>query len=256
MAGFKQHVEVLPTPVDQARIAGQMIAAAAVLSISKRGFFRIALSGGQTPSAVYAALAQDENLDWNRWQIFWSDERCVPPTSPESNYRLVKETLLDPLAERGKFPLMVVRMAGEGDPDAAAADYERAVIESVPANPRSGAGSLPRFDLLLLGIGADGHTASLFPHSPALNEQTRLVVANPVAKLHTTRLTFTFPLINAARRILMLVNGANKAAAVDAILAGPTDAMSLPSQSIHPMDGTLTWLMDVAASRLILKGKR
>jgi 6-phosphogluconolactonase len=253
MAGFQQNYAVLPTPAEQVRVAQEMIAAAANISIGRRGFFRIALSGGQTPRPVYEALAQDENLNWERWQIFWSDERCVPPTSVESNYRLVKESLLDPLAERGHAPRMVVRMVGEGDPAAAAAAYERAIIESVPANPRSGAGNLPRFDLLLLGIGADGHTASLFPDTPALYEQQRLVAANPVAKLGATRLTFTFPLINAARRVLMLVNGGSKAAALAAILSGPPDPQGLPSQSVRPLDGTLTWLVDEAANAQLKK---
>jgi 6-phosphogluconolactonase len=247
MRGFRQSVEVLPTPADQIAVAQRLIAAAAAVSIGRRGFFRVAMSGGTTPGPVYEALAQGENLNWERWQIFWSDERCVPPTSPESNYRLLKHTLLDPLARRNWSPRMVVRMAGEGDPEAAAAAYERAVRESVPSNPRSGAGDLPRFDFLLLGIGADGHTASLFPHTPAVNERERLVVANPVPKLGATRLTFTFPLINAARRILMLVNGAAKATALREILQGPPDPQRLPSQLIHPSDGTVTWLVDEAA---------
>lgn len=247
MRGFRQNIEVVPTPADQARVAQQLIAAAANVSIGKRGFFRVALSGGATPRPIYAALAAGENLNWERWQIFWSDERCVPPISPESNYRLVKETMLDPLAQRGWAPRMVVRMAGEGEPDAAAAAYERAVRESVPANERSGAGDLPRFDLLLLGIGGDAHTASLFPHTPALDEQERLVVANPVPKLNTTRLTFTFPLINAARRLLVVVNGESKAAALREILTGPPDPQRLPSQRLHPVDGTITWLVDEAA---------
>lgn len=247
MRGFRQHVEVVPTPADQAQVAQQMMAAAAAVSIGKRGFFRVALSGGATPRPVYTALAEGENLDWEHWQIFWSDERCVPPTSPESNYRLVKETLLDPLAQRNWSPRMVVRMAGEGDPAAAAADYERAIRESVPANRHSGAGDLPRFDFLLLGIGADGHTASLFPYTPAVDEHERLVAANYVPKLNTTRLTFTFPLINAARRVLVVVNGAGKAAALREVLAGPPDPQRLPSQLIHPLDGTVTWLVDAAA---------
>jgi 6-phosphogluconolactonase len=247
MRGFRRHIEVVPTPEDQARVAQQLIAAAANVSIGKRGFFRVALSGGATPRPIYTALAAGENLNWERWQIFWSDERCVPPVSPESNYRLVKETLLDPLAQRHWSPRMVVRMAGEGEPEAAAAAYEHAIRESVPANPQSGAGELPRFDLLLLGIGGDGHTASLFPHTSALDERERLVVANPVPKLNTTRLTFTFPLINAARRLLVVVNGASKAAALAEVLAGPPDPQRLPSQLLHPLDGTITWLVDEAA---------
>jgi 6-phosphogluconolactonase len=247
MRGTRQQVEVVPTPADAAAVAHQLIAAAANVSIGKRGCFRVALSGGATPRAVYTALAAGENLNWSRWQIFWSDERTVPPTSPDSNYRMTKETLLDPLARLDGAPRIVVRLAGEGNPDAAAAAYERAIRETVPANPTSGAGNVPRFDLLLLGIGADGHTASLFPHTPALDETERLVVANPVPQLDTTRLTFTFPLINAARRIVVLVTGENKAAALRAVLHGPRDPHRLPSQLLHPVDGTITWLVDEAA---------
>lgn len=247
MRGTRQQIEVVSTPADLAVVAQQLIAAAANVSIGRRGFFRVALAGGSTPRAVYAALAAGENLNWERWQIFWSDERCVPPTSPDSNYRMAKETLLDPLTRQGDAPRMVVRLAGDGDPDAAAAAYERAVRETVPANPDSGAGQLPRFDLILLGMGADGHTASLFPHTAALAETERLVVANPVAKLDTTRLTFTFPLINAARRVLVLVAGADKAPALHEVLSGPRDPALYPSQRLHPVDGTVTWLVDAAA---------
>ncbi len=247
MRGTRQQVEVVPTPAAAAAVAQQLIAAAAAVSIGKRGFFRIALAGGSTPRAVYTALAGGENLNWQRWQIFWSDERCVPPTSPDSNYRMAKETLLDPLARQNQAPRMVVRLAGDGDPDAAAAAYERAVHETVPANPNSGAGSIPRFDLILLGMGADGHTASLFPHTAALAETERLVVANHVPKLDATRLTFTFPLINAARRVLVLVGGSDKSAALRQVLAGDRDPDLYPSQRIQPVDGTLTWLVDEAA---------
>jgi 6-phosphogluconolactonase len=247
MCGTRQQIEVVPTAAGAADVAYQLMAAAANVSIGKRGCFRVALSGGATPRPVYAALAEGENLNWSRWQIFWSDERTVPPTSPDSNYRMAKETLLDPLARRNQAPRVVVRLAGEGDPEAAAAAYECAVHETVPANPQSGAGSLPRFDLLLLGIGADGHTASLFPHTPALDETERLVVANPVPQLDTTRLTFTFPLINAARRIVVLATGAGKAAVLRDIFKGPYDPQRLPSQRLYPVDGSITWLLDAAA---------
>jgi len=247
MRGTRQQIEVVPTPTDLAVVAQQLIAAAANVSISRRGFFRVALAGGSTPRAIYTALAAGANLNWERWQIFWSDERCVPPTSPDSNYRMAKETLLDPLTRQGDAPRMVVRLAGEGEPEAAAAAYERAVRETVPANPDSGAGDVPRFDLILLGMGADGHTASLFPHTAALAETERLVVANAVPKLDTTRLTFTFPLINAARRVLVLVAGADKAPALHQVLSGPRKPDLYPSQRLHPVDGTITWLLDAAA---------
>jgi 6-phosphogluconolactonase len=225
-------------------VAVELITAAAAISVNRRRFFRVALSGGSTPKPVYAALAEDRDIDWQPWQILWSDERCVPPTSPDSNYHLVKEALLDKLA---RPPRMVVHMSGDSEPNAAAADYERAVRELVPANPNSGAGDIPRFDLILLGMGGDGHTASLFPGSPALVEQERLVVANPGPPPHTTRLTFTYPIINAARRVLVLVSGEDKAETLRDVLNGPPDPSRLPAQAIHPVDGVVTWLVDEAA---------
>ncbi len=236
-------VRVTPTADDLAHVACEIIAAAATASIGRRRFFRIALAGGSTPRAVYRLLADDPYMDFRRWQIFWSDERCVPPTSPESNYRMAKETLLDRLAEP---PALVFRMAGEGDPDAAALAYERAVRELVPPNPAAGTGETPRFDLILLGMGADGHTASLFPGSPALAEQERLVVAT-AAPTGQPRLTFTYPLINAARRVLILVSGAEKAATLRAVRTQPPDPNRYPVQGVNPVRGNLTWLVDAAA---------
>lgn len=236
-------VRVTPTADDLAHVACEIIAAAATASIGRRRFFRIALAGGSTPRAVYRLLADDPYMDFRRWQIFWSDERCVPPTSPESNYRMAKETLLDRLAEP---PALVFRMAGEGDPDAAALAYERAVRELVPPNPAAGTGETPRFDLILLGMGADGHTASLFPGSPALAEQARLVVAT-AAPTGQPRLTFTYPLINAARRVLILVSGAEKAATLRAVRTQPPDPNRYPVQGVNPVRGNLTWLVDAAA---------
>ncbi len=167
MRGTRQQIEVVPSPADLAAVAHRLIAAAANVSINRRGFFRVALAGGSTPRAVYAGLAAGENLNWDRWQVFWSDERCVPPTSPESNYAMAKAALLDRLA---RPPALVFRMAGEGNPDAAAVSYERAVRELVPPNPAAVTGQTPRFDLVLLGMGEDGHTASLFPGAPELAE--------------------------------------------------------------------------------------
>jgi 6-phosphogluconolactonase len=239
----KQLVKVVPAAGDLAHVACEMIAAAATASVGRRRFFRMALAGGTTPRAVYKLLAVDPYMDFRSWQIFWSDERCVPPTSPESNYRMVKTALLDRLAEA---PALIFRMAGEGDPDAAATAYERAVLELVPPNPAAGTGETPRFDLILLGMGADGHTASLFPGSPALAEQERLAVATQ-APTGQMRLSFTYPLINAARRVLILVSGAEKAATLRAVLKGPHDPNRYPVQGVQLVRGNLTWLVDAAA---------
>ena len=156
---------------------------------------------------------------------------------------MAKESLLDRLAEP---PALIFRMAGEGDPDAAALAYERAVRELVPPNPAAGTDETPRFDLILLGMGADGHTASLFPGSSALTEQERLVVATP-APTGQMRLSFTYPLINAARRVLILVSGAEKAATLHAVLKGAHDPAHHPVQGVQLVRGNLTWLVDAAA---------
>ncbi|HRW47696.1 MAG TPA: 6-phosphogluconolactonase, partial [Caldilinea sp.] len=145
----------------------------------------------------------------------------------------------------------VFRMAGEGNPDAAAISYERAVRELVPPNPAAPTGQTPRFDLVLLGMGADGHTASLFPGTAALDERERLVVANHVPQLDTTRLTFTYPLINAARRVMILVSGESKAATLRNVLAGPQDPARFPVQGVNLHKGNLTWLVDGAAYALV-----
>lgn len=239
----KRSVEVTPTADALARVACELIAAAAAASIGRRRLFRIALAGGSTPRAVYRLLADDSYINFRQWQIFWSDERCVPPTDAASNYAMAKAALLDRLATP---PALVLRMAGEGDPAAAAAAYARTVRELTPPNPAAGTGETPRFDLILLGMGADGHTASLFPGAPALDEHARLVVATP-APTGQMRLTFTYPLLNAARRVLILVSGAEKAATLRAVLQGPHDPARYPVQGVNLVRGNLTWLVDAAA---------
>ncbi len=236
-----EHTEVVPDKESLVNVACELITAAAAISIGRRGFFRIALSGGSTPRAVYAALAQDRDIDWRRWHLFWGDERTVAPDAQESNYRTVKETLLDQLSVQ---PGIVMRMLGEADPAAAAASYAAAIEELIPANYHSPTAGTPRFDMILLGMGNDGHTAGLFPNTAALHEKSRYVVANSVPQLNDTRLTFTIPLINASRRVLVLVSGANKAEKLQEVLTGPVDADRLPSQSIHLIAGNLVWLVD------------
>ena len=171
MPEMRREIQIVPSPQALTQVASELITAAAALAIGQRQFFRIALAGGSTPKAIYATLAADAFIDWRPWQIFWSDERCVPPTAPESNYRMAKEAFLDRLTTP---PRWVLRMAGEGDPAAAAVAYERSVLELVPANPAAGTGYVPRFDLILLGMGSDGHTASLFPYTSALAETHRI----------------------------------------------------------------------------------
>jgi 6-phosphogluconolactonase len=213
-------------------------------AVSERGVFRIALSGGSTPKRLFGVLAARgaATLPWEHVDLWWGDERTVPPDDAESNYRMARESLIDPL----QLPAANVhRMAGEvADHDAAARAYERELVGAL--------GSPPIFDLILLGMGPDGHTASLFPGSPGLGETARWVVANPVTSplVHgsTTRLTLTAPAINAARHVRFLIAGADKAAVLAEVLEGPRDPARLPSQLIEPHTGDLAWLLDTAAA--------
>jgi 6-phosphogluconolactonase len=242
-----RRVEVLPGLDDLVYVAAEMVRAASLISIARRGAFRIALAGGSTPRPLYEVLAADPDIDWRKWHLFWGDERPVPPIDPGSNYHMARAALLDRLEQP---PGLVIRISGELAPDEAALRYEHSVRELVPyGNPTTSL--LPRFDMILLGMGDDGHTASLFPGTPALQESERLVVANPVAKLDTTRITFTYPLLNAARRLLIMVSGAQKAQALRDALIGPYNPQQLPVQAVNPVDGQLTWLVDDAAFALV-----
>jgi 6-phosphogluconolactonase len=232
------------------RAAADDLAAIARASVAERGRCIIALSGGSTPRRLFQVLVGRgaDALPWRSLDLWWGDERTVPPDHADSNYRMAREALIDPAAAFGLAASQVHRMAGErADHAAAAADYERALVAAL--------GTPPRFDLVLLGMGPDGHTASLFPGSPALAQTTtpaQWVVANPVTSplVHgtTTRLTLTAPAINAARHIRFLVGGADKAASLAQVLTGPRDPARYPSQLIAPTDGDLVWLIDTAAA--------
>lgn len=234
-------VQVVEDGEALAREGAARILAAAEKAIDERGRFTLALAGGNTPRAVYERLAR-EQANWEKWLFFWSDERCVPPDSPDSNYGMAHDALL---ARLPAAPAGVWRMAGEQEPAAAAQEYAEAVRgEVAPAHP----GGLPTFDLLLLGLGDDGHTASLFPHTAPLDERRRLVLPNTSPNPPAQRLTFTAPLINAARAVLFLVSGAGKAGALAAVLAEQGDDYALPARLVRPTDGALTWLVDRAAA--------
>jgi 6-phosphogluconolactonase len=216
----------------------------AIASVADRGRFSVALSGGSTPRAVFARLAGDETarlkVSWRQNDWWWSDERTVPPGDPDSNFRMAFESLL------GHVPIdpaRVHRLKGEVEPAQAASEYERELRAAFGVS----AGEIPRFDLVLLGLGADGHTASLFPGTPAVTERERLVVANDVPAMRAVRLTFTLPLINRARRVAFLVSGAEKAPILARVLEGPRGA--LPAQLVSPDDGELVWIVDSAAAR-------
>jgi 6-phosphogluconolactonase len=217
-------------------------------AIAARGRFTVALSGGSTPRRSYQLLAAEPlrtQVDWECVEIFWGDERCVPPDHPDSNYRMAREAMLEHLPIPAEH---IHRLEAErADREAAARDYETTIARVFDVTI---GGQPPAFDLILLGMGPDGHTASLFPHTKALDETTRWVVVNFVAKFNTDRLTLTRPIINRAREVLFLVAGADKAERLAEVLTGPADPGRLPSQSIQP-DGQLVWFVErVAAARL------
>lgn len=207
---------------------------------------RVVLSGGNTPAYLYRLLTNPrwrERVHWPRLSFFWSDERPVPPTHADSNFRMAWETLLAPLGVHGS---QVHRMRGEAnDLHAAAREYE----ETIACEFHTFLGAtVPRFDFVLLGMGADGHTASLFPHTPALEERRRWVVANFVPELRSTRLTLTYPILNAARCVMFLVTGANKAQAVARVFDPRTPVEDCPARGVCPVDGKLLWILDRAAA--------
>lgn len=234
---------MLPDAPALFRAAAEEVSVAAQEAIAQQGRFTIALSGGHTPRGLYSLLATDKGrppIVWRQVHVFWGDERHVPPDHPDSNYRMARETLLDhvalPQANVHRIP------AEEPDADRAAARYE----EELRRFFRLDGASLPRFDLVLLGLGAEGHTASLFPGTAALDETARLVVAAHVPALGTDRITLTLPVLNHAACVLFLVAGSEKAAAVHTVLEQP-GGTPLPAQRVRPA-GRLIWLLDAAAA--------
>lgn len=207
--------------------------------------FRVALSGGSTPKLLYGLLASDtfrHEVPWGRIEFFFGDERWVPPTSKESNYKLANDNLFKPLHIS---PDSIFPMPTEGmEPQEAAAQYE-ATLRRVFGLKE---GDIPVFDMIFLGMGDDGHTASLFPHTAALSEKTRLVVANYVDKLDAWRITLTAPVLNAATEVLLMVGGEGKAAALKEVLQGPYNPDEYPSQLLKDATAHVTWLVDQAAA--------
>jgi 6-phosphogluconolactonase len=238
-------IRVLPDPSEAADAAARELVAAFSDSLADHGTFRVAFSGGSTPKLLFDRLAQDTFwplVDWTRARVFFVDERCVPPGDERSNYRLAKEHLLDPLRVP---PDNVFRMRGEVEPRRAAEEYDAALErEFEPESP-------PRFDYVLLGLGTDGHTASLFPGTKALEETSRRTVENYVPRLDEWRLTLTLPVLNAARRVVFLVVGKEKRGAVSAVLDADNPTASLPASLVRPDRGSLIWIVDEdAATRL------
>lgn len=224
-------------------------AAAAVADLARRvaqaeGRFTLVLAGGGTPRPLYRRLAaaHRDEVPWPRVHVFWGDERYVPADHPESNVRMARETLLDhvPIPAKNVHPFPT----GFSDPEEAAATYERSLRAFFE-------GALPRFDLVLLGLGADGHVASLFPGSRALEERARLVVPVRGPKPPPLRLTLTLPALNAAARVHFIVTGGAKADALERAIAGPRDPLAFPAHAVQPSGGAVTWWADREAAARI-----
>jgi 6-phosphogluconolactonase len=242
----RSEITIVDNAAAIAETAAGLIADAAEAAVAARGRFTIALSGGGTPRATYTRMTLPPYVDrmpWARTWVFFSDERCVGPEHPESNYRMAYDAMLSkvPVPKEQTF-----RMQGEvEDFEAAAQDYARRITEAFGLRR----GETPRFDVILLGLGVDGHTASLFPGSPAVRE-----VFRPVAAVHAAaaaipkRLTLTFPVITTAARIVFLASGSEKAKVVKAVL---TEGAMLPAAMAQPTDGRLDWILDRDAARLL-----
>ncbi len=235
---------ILPDQAGLAEAAARRFVELSQAAIDRGGRFSVALAGGTTPRAMYERLARPplhDEVDWANVHVFWSDERYVPPDDPQSCYRMARESLLAHVP----IPAAHIYLAPTigGAPEAAAQAYAETLTASFKSD-------LPRFDLILLGMGPDGHTASLFPGKPQVTapDADLVVAVHEAPKPPPTRLSFTLPLINAAAQVIFLVAGADKAAALRDVLRGPPDPARLPAQGVRLTRGTLTWLVDAAAA--------
>jgi|ERR1022692_939841 6-phosphogluconolactonase len=236
----RPEIRILNTAAELFQAAASEFATLASQAVQSNGRFTVALSGGSTPKSLYALLASGSipNIPWEKIFFFFGDERFVPPDHPDSNYRMAREAGLFSKVPEGN----VFRVHAEDkDANDAARAYDQALRKFFGLQ----SGEFPRFDLVLLGLGPDGHTASLFPGTAALNEQRSLVVANWVDKFQTYRLTLTLPVLNGAACVMFLVSGADKANIVREVLEN--ENANLPSQQARPADGRLLWLLDRAA---------
>jgi 6-phosphogluconolactonase len=231
-------IEVLHDATEVAHRAAEIFIETARKSDDK---FSVALSGGSTPKALYQLLAQEKyssQIDWSRVHIFWSDERCVPPDDEQSNYRMANEALLKHIPIPAN---QIHRMHGEDEPQTAAENYEEEL--------KNHFGNEVRFDLILLGMGEDGHTASLFPNTTAIDEKERLVAAPFVEKFNSHRITFTFKTINAATKIVFLITGASKTETLKLVLSKPK--RDLPASLVNSSQGELLFLLDMDMGKAV-----
>ncbi|MEO7020653.1 MAG: 6-phosphogluconolactonase [Ktedonobacteraceae bacterium] len=241
------HIAIYPDTDTISLEAAKYVVRVAQEAIAAHGLFSFGLSGGSTPGKLYSLLASEpyrSQIDWSAVHIFWSDERCVPSDDPQSNYHLAQETLLSKL---NLLPEQIHRMpADRPDREQAAADYAEEIRRVL------GGSGVPAFDLLQMGMGPEGHTASLFPHQPSLHEQKRLVMPVSVPKPPPDRLTFTPPLLQVARNLLFLVTGADKAEALQAVLSNSYQPDEYPAQLITKQaQGEVVWMVDPAIAQNI-----
>lgn len=241
-----EHLVTSANPDTVARDAATLFTGTAAHAIQQRGRFTVALSGGTTPRRLYELLATEEwrnKVDWNKVHFFWADERYVPPTDKANNFRMTDEALLSkidvPEANVHRF------LTESGPPEHVAIQYERMLREFFEVAKSA---ALPRFDLVLLGLGTNGHTASLFPRSPTLHETDRYVIADFVEEVEAWRITLSIPVLNNGRFLAFLVTGTEKAEVVNDVLLGPSDPERLPAQLILPCNGFLTWFVDQSAA--------
>lgn len=251
---MQRDVRILSNLDAIAKGAAQEVVQSATMAVSEKGSFTVALSGGSTPKALYSLLATDAalraQLPWDKMYLYFGDERNVGPDHADSNFRMATETMLSKVPLK---PEQVFRIKGEyKDTEKAAQEYEQALRASF----KVGEGQFPRFDLVLLGMGNEGHTASLFPGTKALHEAKRLVVRNWVGKLYTNRITLTAAAINNAARVIFMITGGDKALALKGVLEGPYEPDQLPAQMIQPSKGQLLWLVDTVAGGILSIGIR
>ena len=233
-------LRILKNAADLFEAAAAEFAAQASAAVRASGKFTVALSGGSTPKTLYSLLATKPGIPWDKIYFFWGDERHVPPDDPESNYRMANQALLSRVPARAENIFRI--HSEEKDAAAAALQYEQTLKDVFHLSP----GTFPRFDLIFLGVGPDGHTASLFPGTSALTEMHRLVVANWVPKFNTDRITVTFPVLNAAACVIFVMSGADKAPILQNVLENT--AADLPSQKVRPVNGKLIWMVDEPAA--------
>jgi 6-phosphogluconolactonase len=250
----EREVRILADGAAIAKRAAQEFVQGAATAVKEKGSFTVALAGGSTPKALYGLLASDPALKaqvpWDRIYLFFGDERNVGPDHPDSNFRMVTEAMISKAPMK---PEQVTRIKGEyKDTEKAAAEYEQALRAGFTLRE----GQFPRFDLVLLGMGNEGHTASLFPGTKALHETQRIVTRNWIGKLYTERITLTAPAVNNAAQVIFMVTGSDKTLALKGVLEGPHEPEQLPAQMIQPANGKLLWLVDTAAGSMLSTGIR